>query len=67
MKKIIIIFLFLFINTYTVKAAEDAAAGFESNTNFKNKVTEFNKWLHDNGHHDYVTEEVSEVCKAEAK
>ena len=67
MKKIIIIFLFLFINTYTAKAAEDAAAGFESNTNFKNKVTEFNKWLHDNGHHDYVTEEVSEVCKAEAK
>ena len=54
MKNIFIIFIILLFQTNIVKAANDAA-GYESNYVFENNVNEFNKWLYDNGHHQYVT------------
>ena len=37
-----------------------------SNVN-KKRLAGFNKWLHENGHHELVKEAQSEVCKSEAK
>ena len=58
--------LYLLLIPTIAKAANDAS-GFESNIVFENKVSYFNKWLYDNGHHEYVKEEASAVCKAEKK
>jgi len=66
MKNIFIIFIILLFQTNIVKAANDAA-GYESNYVFENNVNEFNKWLYDNGHHQYVTTKENEKCKTEAK
>ncbi len=66
MKKLLIIFFILLLFSVPVQAANDAA-GFEANNVFENNVSEFNKWLYDNGHHKYVTKEENEKCKNEAK
>ena len=66
MKKIIIIFLIFFVNANISKAANDAA-GFESNYRYENNVSEFNRWLYDNGHHKYVKKEENIKCDNETK
>jgi len=43
--------------------ADDIASGFEDKSDFKNNVTGFNKWLHDNGHHQYLVITTKEICK----
>ena len=52
MKKILIIFLVLFIHTNTAKATE-----YKNTASFGNKdsVRDFNQWLYDNDHHQYLT------------
>ena len=58
MKKILIIFLVLFFHT-------GLATGFDNKENFSstNNVNDFNQWLYDNGHNQYVTIEENEKCK----
>ena len=53
MKKILIIFLILFVHSNTAKAS---STGFDNTENFSstNNVNEFNQWLYDNGHNQYV-------------
>ena len=65
MKKIIIILLLFVFNTSVAKA--DIASGFEDNTNFTNKEDEFNLWLRDNDHKQYLNFEPRKICKEEAK
>ena len=65
MKKIILILLLFVFNSSVAKA--DIASGFEDNTNFKNKEDEFNLWLRDNGHKQYLNFEPRKICKDEAK
>ena len=62
MKKIFIIFIILFFHTNIAKA-DDIASGYEDKSDFKNNVTDFNKWLHDNGHHQYLIIKTKEICK----
>ena len=38
-----------------------------SNAYSNNRLNSFNKWLHDNGHHEFVSKIESEVCKTEPK
>ena len=66
MKKIIIIFLILFIHTHIVKA-DDIASGYEDKSDFKNKVSEFNLWLKGNGYDQYLNFKPRQICKDEAK
>ena len=65
-KKIFIILLLFFFST-TVLKASNIASGFEDNTDFKNKEDEFNMWLKDNGHDQYLNFEPRKICKDEAK
>ena len=43
--------------------ADDIASGYEDKSDFKNNVADFNKWLHDNGHHQYLIIKTKEICK----
>ena len=36
-----------------------------SNAYSNNKLSSFNKWLYDNGHHEFATKAESAICKAE--
>ena len=56
----IIVLSFLLSN---LALADDIASGFEDKSDFKNNVTDFNKWLHDNGHHQYLVITTKEICK----
>jgi len=38
-----------------------------SNAYSNNKLSSFNKWLYDNGHHEFATKAESAICKAEKK
>ena len=66
MKKFLIIF-FIFLLFNVPAQADDIASGFEDKSDFKNNVTDFNKWLHDNGHHQYLIIETKEICKTTEK
>ena len=60
MKKFLgLLILFIFISNIDY-------ANAISNVN-KKRLAGFNKWLHENGHHELVKETQSEVCKSEAK
>ena len=52
MKKILIIFLILFVHLNTAKAT-----GYSNTASFGNKdsLRDFNQWLYDNGHNQYLT------------
>ena len=52
MKNILIIFLILFFQLNITKATE-----YENTASFGNKdsVRDFNQWLYDNDHHQYLT------------
>jgi len=63
MKKIFIIFLILILHTNTIKAATK----HKSTAVYNNDISEFNRWLYDNGHHEYVTKTENEICKKESK
>mgnify|MGYP003318691783 CR=1 FL=1 len=65
MKKFLIILLLFVFNTSVTKA--DIASGFEDNTNFTNKEDQFNLWLRDNDHKQYLNFEPRKICKDEAK
>ena len=66
MKKLLIIF-FIFLLFNVPAQADDIASGYEDKSDFKNNVTDFNKWLHDNGHHQYLIMETKEICKTTEK
>ena len=66
MKKLLTIF-FIFLLFNIPAQADDIASGFEDKSDFKNNVTDFNKWLHDNGHHQYLIMETKEICKTTEK
>ena len=53
MKKILIIFLILFVYSSVTKAS---STGFDNTENFSstNNVNDFNQWLYDNGHKQYL-------------
>ena len=53
MKKLLTIF-FIFLLFNIPAQADDIASGFEDKSDFKNNVTDFNKWLHEKGHHQYL-------------
>ena len=50
MKKILIIFLILFVHTSTIKAFDNS-----EDLSSTNNVNDFNQWLYDNGHKQYLT------------
>ena len=58
--------LLIILNLHSSHAS-NIASGFEDNTNFKNKEDEFNLWLRDNGHKQYLNFEPRKICKEEAK
>ena len=64
MKKIFIIFLILFIHTNTVKATE-----YKNTASFENKdsLRDFNQWLYDNGHTQYIKEKENKKCETAEK
>ena len=66
MKKILIIFYTFLLLSVPVQA-DNIASGFEDKSDFKNNVTDFNKWLHDNGHHQYLIIKTKEICKTTEK
>jgi len=47
--------------------ADDIASGYEDKSDFKNKVSEFNLWLKDNGYDQYLNFKPRRICKDEAK
>ena len=51
MKSLIIIFLLFILNTSAAKATE-----YKNTASFENKdsLRDFNQWLYDNGHNQYV-------------
>ena len=59
MKKFLIIFLILFIHTSITKA-------FDNTENFSstNNVNDFNQWLYDNGHNQYVKVKENKICES---
>ena len=57
MKNIFIIFLILILHTNTIKAETK----YKSNAVYNNDISEFNRWLYDNGHHEYVTKKENEI------
>ena len=61
MKKIFLIFLILFIHTNIVKATE-----YENTASFGNRDTlrDFNQWLYDNGHNQYVKIKENKICES---
>ena len=62
MKKILIIFLILFVHTSTTKAF-DNSEDFSSTNN----VNDFNQWLYDNGHKQYLTIKENKKCETAEK
>ena len=62
MKKFLIIFLILFVHTSTTKAF-DNSEDFSSTNN----VNEFNQWLYDNGHKQYLTIKENKKCETAEK
>jgi len=58
MKKTLIIFLTLFFHT-SVAAGN---AGFDDKGAYQNNVTDFNIWLKDNGHNQYVKVKEKKIC-----
>ncbi len=55
-----------FIITFILIFSSTNYANSLSNVN-KKRLHGFNKWLHENGHHELVKEAQSEVCKSEPK
>ena len=64
MKNIIIILLLFFFNTNAVKATEYKNTEDFSSTN---NVKEFNQWLYDNGHKQYLTIKENKKCETAEK
>ena len=64
MKKIIIILLLFTFNTGVAKATEYKNTEDFSSTN---NVNEFNQWLYDNGHKQYLTIKENKKCKTAEK
>ncbi len=62
MKKLLVIVLLGLLLSNSA-FADDIASGYEDKSDFKNNVTDFNKWLHDNGHHQYLIIKTNEKCK----
>ena len=64
MKKIIIILLLFVFNTSVAKSTEYKNTEDFSSTN---NVNEFNQWLYDNGHKQYLTIKENKKCKTAEK
>ena len=64
MKKFLIIFLILFIHTSITKATE-----YSNTASFANKDTlrDFNQWLYDNGHKQYLSIKENKKCETAEK
>ncbi|MDB3888853.1 hypothetical protein N9341_04875 [Candidatus Pelagibacter sp.] len=57
MKKLITILLLLVLNISLAKAAE-----YKNTSEFGNNVNDFNYWLYDNGHNQYVKAKENKIC-----
>jgi hypothetical protein len=66
MKKLLIIFLILFVYSSVSKAS---STGFDNTENFSstNNVNNFNQWLYDNGHKQYLTIKENKKCETAEK
>ena len=59
MKKILMIFFLLFVHTNTAKATQ-----YKNTATFGNNVNDFNQWLYDNGHNQYVKVKENKICES---